>query len=707
MPFGFRKVFMLRLSSKAEFFFPPSPPERRAGTRNGFIRIVIFLFLFPFSPASAQAWRSALYPADWKPGYKDAKGRFLHDFSYAGYHRGETDPPSKVPGQVVDVTAGPFGADPTGKKDSTTAIQAAIDFVGAKGGGTVFLPAGTYNLTFPSPRKVEAALWVHDDGVVLKGAGRDKTFLFLDEIVTRRKAVIRFSPTGGGDWYHPVGPQVSLTRDLPNQALRVPVPNPAAFKPGERIVLRCDCTAAFIADHGMSGLWTSALGGLVFFRRIEKVSSSAGTITLDTPLRQPMLKRDHLRIYRVAPPLQEAGLEDLSLGARRNPHSGWGDKDYEKPGTGAWEVHASYGVYFLHALNCWIRRVGTYRPKVNSKNVHLHSNAFLLSHSRYVSVIHCRAAYPQYEGGGGNGYGFIAAGAECLFKEDVAEDCRHDFDLKSMRTTGNVFLRCESLHPRLASDFHMHLSAANLFDCTVLYKDYIHAGYRPYGTIIHGQTTTQSVIWNTLGRAYPSGRIYIVDSRQFGWGYVIGTRGNATRVITYPTKVAGHETAPRDWVEGVGKGSALLPVSLYEDQRLRRLFSVRASFALYGNGCAPGGGSPPALAPFAGQVPLQGRTFQVLVKGPGVAGVGLLGARRTRMDLSGIGLPGCFLLASPDLGTALAGLTPGSFLWSIPIPARTFLLGARFFQQAVLLDPMKPKNGITLSNGGEGVIGNQ
>ena len=671
----------------------------------GMMFALVFFFAL-LSQTSAQAWRSALYPADWKPGFKDAKGRFLHDFSYAGYHCGEAEPPAKVPGPVLDVTAAPYYADPSGKADSTAAIQAAIDFAGSKGGGTVFLPAGTYRLTFPPSSKVGAALWVHDDGVVLKGAGRDKTFLFLDEIVTRGKALVRFFPTKGGDWYHPAGSQVFLTRDLPNQAIQVPVPGVSAFKAGERIVLRCDCTAAFIADHGMTGLWTAALGGLVFYRRIVKVSPSAGTLTLDTPLRQPMLTRDHLRIYKVAPPLEEAGLEDLSLGARRNPHSGWRDNDFKRPGTGAWDVHASCGVYFHHALNCWIRRVGTYRPKVNSTNVHLHSNVFLLSYSRFVTVEHCRAAYPQYEGGGGNGYGFIAAGSECLFKEDVAEDCRHDFDLKSMRTTGNVFLRCVSLHPRLASDFHMHLSAANLFDCTTLYRDYIHAGYRPYGTIIHGQTTTQSVIWNTKGKAYHPGRGYIVDSRQFGWGYVIGTRGKATRVLSYPTKVSGHETAPRDWVEGVAKGDTLAPVSLYEDQ-LRRRLAISGTYALYGKGCAPGGGVSPALRPFAGQRPLLGRTFQVLLAGKGSAAVGILGAARARTDLSGLGLPGCFLLASPDLGTALAPLSPGTFLWSLSIPARPSLAGALFRQQGIILDPSNSKNMIAFSNGGEGRIGNK
>ena len=48
---------------------------------------------------------------------------------------------------VADAVATEFGADSTGKKDSTSAIQAAVDSVKALGGGTVFLPDGQYLVT--------------------------------------------------------------------------------------------------------------------------------------------------------------------------------------------------------------------------------------------------------------------------------------------------------------------------------------------------------------------------------------------------------------------------------------------------------------------------------------------------------------------------------------------------------------------------------
>ncbi len=50
---------------------------------------------------------------------------------------------------VADLVAteAPYEADPTGEKDSTQAIQSALNACAAKGGGTVFLPVGKYRLT--------------------------------------------------------------------------------------------------------------------------------------------------------------------------------------------------------------------------------------------------------------------------------------------------------------------------------------------------------------------------------------------------------------------------------------------------------------------------------------------------------------------------------------------------------------------------------
>jgi len=66
------------------------------------------------------------------------------------------------------VSALDFGADSTGVTDSTTALQAGLTAVGAAGGGTFYIPAGTY--------KVTNTLLIPTD-VMVRGAGRQATIL--------------------------------------------------------------------------------------------------------------------------------------------------------------------------------------------------------------------------------------------------------------------------------------------------------------------------------------------------------------------------------------------------------------------------------------------------------------------------------------------------------------------------------------------------
>ena len=52
-----------------------------------------------------------------------------------------------VPVALANVTWDPYNADPTGEKDSTKAIQDALNDVSLNGGGTVWMPAGKYRIT--------------------------------------------------------------------------------------------------------------------------------------------------------------------------------------------------------------------------------------------------------------------------------------------------------------------------------------------------------------------------------------------------------------------------------------------------------------------------------------------------------------------------------------------------------------------------------
>lgn len=521
-------------------------------------------------PDETDGWRSELYPADWTPGYKDAQGRFLHDFSYAGYHSGLKDIPS-YDFNLTDVTASPYNADNTGVRDATSAIQKAIDDVSSKGGGVVYLPAGTYLVSLPEGSS--SILSVTSDNVVIRGDGPDRTFIKNSTWKMRSKTIISFH--GNASWDSPQGAEALISKDVYQPVTVVPVDGAGNFAPGDKIMIRSDITDAFRQEFNATQHWSTLTKGPHFLREVVSVDAAAGTIEIDVPTRYRLLTRDNARVYKVKDQLKECGLENLSVGNLQHPSGqGWGEEDYNTSGNGAYDVHASHAVKFRNAENCWARKVYTYRPEENTGDIHLLSNGLEIGDSRFITVTECNFQKSQYEGGGGNGYMYTLSGNDCLIDRCHAEDGRHNYDFKSMTTSGNVVYKCTSKSPSLKSDFHMHLSMANLFDGFVADGDHIDAGFRPYGTSTakHMYTTTESVIWNTT--CLSDGEGICVLSKQYGNGYVIGTSGAVTEVRTQP--VSGtqsgvdYDTSPEDWVEGAGMGSSLVPQSLYKDQLEKR-----------------------------------------------------------------------------------------------------------------------------------------
>ncbi|MDR6879896.1 glycosyl hydrolase family 28-related protein [Bacillus sp. 3255] len=529
--------------------------------------LAIFASLvMPADPAQAGTpWRSSLYPADWTPGYKDAQGRFLQDFSYAGYWRGEKSIPADPPGNTYNAVT-QYGADPSGAADSTTAIQNAINAAGIAGGGIVYLPAGTYKV---KPQGTDnSALWINRNNVVLRGAGKASTFIYNDSTSMRNKSVIRMAPLASGDWFTPVNTPTALRSDVHAMSTAIPVNSVSGYALNEFVIVRSDATAAFIDEHGMTGKWDASLKGPTFYRKITGINAATNTLTVDIPIRYDLKTRDNARVYKVGEAIAEAGIEDLAIGMKQHTGTGWGDLDYNVSGTGAYEVHDSKAINIVNAKNSWVDQVNSYKPSGNSGDYHLLSYGITINQSRTVTIQNTHFQKPQYKGEGGNGYMYAIQGSDNMVQNAVATNGRHNFDFKSMWTSGNVIRNSTSNTPRLASDFHMHLSMANLFDNMTMNGDFIEAVYRPYGTVEHGWTTTQSVIWNTNGAAYASGQTSIVKSKQYGQGYVIGTRGAASGV-TYT--VAGTDpSVPQDFVEGIGTGADLAPQSLYADQKAKR-----------------------------------------------------------------------------------------------------------------------------------------
>lgn len=88
-----------------------------------------------------------------------------------------------IPHVADRLAAADFGAHPNDQTDDSAALQAALDQAGQNGGGAVTLEPGRYVLTSP--------LFIHGDGVVLRGAGQDRTVLSFEY----------FPPDGGVDLF--------------------------------------------------------------------------------------------------------------------------------------------------------------------------------------------------------------------------------------------------------------------------------------------------------------------------------------------------------------------------------------------------------------------------------------------------------------------------------------------------------------------------
>ena len=537
-------------------------------------------------PACALAFRSTLYPTNWtSPAVASANletDKLIQDFSYAGYRAGEQPIPN-IAGPIFNVTLPPYNADKTGVTNATVAIQSAINAAQSAGGGVVFLPAGTYSI---SPQGANNyALQITGANVILRGTGTNATFLLNTSTNMRSKSIILLSGPSAAGFYSSGAASTTISQDLPGPTMQIPVTSTSGLATGQWVVVRADCTDAWITEHGEPDWigYGSNLRGVAYFRRVVGVSAVSNTITINAPTRYYLKTRDNARVVRLsAAPLLNCGLEDFSIGNLQHNSTGWSENDYTVAGTGAYDVHDSFAIRIVRARDCWMRNLATFQPTGNTTTAHLLSNGILINECSQLTLTNIDFARTQYGGGGGNGYLYRLQNAnDCLLDNCRATFTRHGFVLSHMASSGNVYHGCTDKDTGRQtgdtgsqstsganSDHHMHFSHANLVDTCTADGSGFEARYRPYGSApLHNLTAAHSVFWNTRGIG--SGPTYAVQSEQSRYGYVIGTRGTRTGVSL--STYGGTKCNPVDHVEGVGQGDFLEPFSLYKDQLEQRL----------------------------------------------------------------------------------------------------------------------------------------
>lgn len=554
-----------------------------------------------------KSWRSELYPEDWKPGYANEAGYSLRDFSYAGYQSGEVEIPDDIAQRkIFNVLETPFYADANGINDSTDSIRAAIQAAEDAGGGVVFLPEGVYRVS-PGDGAERAVFHIGSNNVTIRGEGPERTFIVNTDPEMRSTSVFWVSETirDGGPpyWFIPLHGTIKVTADIDPHQSSFLVADASSFSTGDWIAIREDVTEDFVDGFGVEGLFSRLLQlnlGQVYLRKITDIQPEQNRIHVDIPFHTFLRESAGLRAYQVSAPLQEVGIEELSIGMRINQETidgsitrrgaSPGGEDVEdwiyfsrgiergnwnellnSETSSLYQLHQSYLITFEHVANSWIRNVHTFRPQENPVDVHLLSNGIRLDWSRQITVTGCELSNTAFVGGGGNGYGISLGGQDILIENTGIHRFRRPVSHRFRSTNGNVVLQ-STFTDSIGADWHMWLSPANLMDSVTLDNCLIEAKYRG---LDHGFGTTETVIWNTHGRNYRQSwyapdEEFIIDTCQAEHGYVIGTSGEA-----FVVRANQCDNLIPDWIEGIGMGNTLIPQSLYLDQLERRLNASR------------------------------------------------------------------------------------------------------------------------------------
>ncbi len=302
-----------------------------------------------FLAAPAGAVRAQDHSALWgAAGEKWSAESRLPDFSFAGYRCGEKEIPTVR--QVVNVRA--FGAKGDGKTDDTEAVIKAI---AAAASGAVFLPAGRYKIT--------KILTIAKSGVVLRGAGADKTTLVfpkpLNDIkpnwgaTTSGKRTSNYSWSGGLVWFRGSLQSKTLTK-IVGRAKRgqreLRVQSAAGLAPGQWVIvaLRDDANKSLLrhlysGDPGNTAKIKPASHKTTLACRITAVKP--GRVAIDRPLPFDIEPAWTPELRRFAPTVTESGIENIAFEFPARAYGG----HFTESGYNA--------IAFSNVAHCWARNI--------------------------------------------------------------------------------------------------------------------------------------------------------------------------------------------------------------------------------------------------------------------------------------------------------------------------------------------------------------
>ena len=291
----------------------------------------------------------------------------------------------------------------------------------------MYIPKGTYRFTSTIQLKA---------GIVLRGAGADKSFLKCDLGESARTCIEVITYQRGNF--------VPILNGLEKGSTVIEVADAGQFAAGD--------TAEIQQENDPAIMYTSpdwdqpwAQNAVGQFLRILLVDGN--TLTIDRPLHMDF-RAELNPVIRPNKLVENVGLEDFQI---------------ERPAAG--EGHT---IQIKNAANSWVRRIEsayTYNSHVSvtsSMNIEIRENYFHHSHDY---------------GGGGHGYGvdLVTHTTSCLVENNIFEHLRHSM-MAHVGANGNVFAYNYSFDPFQNSgtwtptdiSIHGHFQFMNLFEGNIV-----------------------------------------------------------------------------------------------------------------------------------------------------------------------------------------------------------------------------------------------
>lgn len=481
--------------------------------------------------ASAGAQVSELWGRDgerWQPG-----GR-LPDFSHAGYRRGE----AAIPDVAVASNIRDFGAVGDGTHDDTAAFRRAVAEAPA---GAIEIPPGRYLIT--------DIIEIRRAGIVLRGAGADKTTIYLPKTLhevrpnmaatTDGRPTSNYSWSGGFFWFRGDYRSAELAKVTAPAKLgdtTVAVSTTQGLTVGQTVEIAVrDTEAHTLANHLYAGQPgdTSKLKGSTRASLTARITGiENGQVTIDRALRFDLQPEWQPRLLRFEPTVTECGIENLRFEFPVTPYEGHFTELGFNP------------LAFNSVAHCWARNI-----------VIDDCDSGLFPGGRYCtfSDITFNSKRPPDKGNNTGHHGIYLGGDDNLFTR-FNFNGRFIHDISVSHCAGNVISAGRGVD--VCFDHHKRAPYANLYTDIDLGE-----GSRMYmcggGDALGKHSGARETFWNIRAR-----RTLAWPKPEFG--------PDLMNLVGLHTKDPAAKDPQGKWFEPIPPAQ-LVPANLHEAQLRRRL----------------------------------------------------------------------------------------------------------------------------------------